>query len=169
MGLSPNVTGAAMAANSVPHLLSLLWRLCPAGGRLSRIHIEHRDNTSLDIHFNYEHCQGRTEATLSLRQAPRQPRPAGYSIDGRSVRRVVEMPEYRQFFERSAADLNAVASATSQRVPLEDPLRLLLADFLARVGQSHCGDAVWQDDTLLERLAALRDIAAVVEQAFAGV
>jgi hypothetical protein len=157
----------------VPHALSLLYALCPPHGVVDRIRVEANDAkggvpTALTISFQYAHSAGRTNVAIDLCQMSQSPRPAGYSIDGRWVRRVVQMPDYDVFFIANDTSHSGRMSGTTlerpqRRMPITDPLRLLLSDFLRRVQQAEqgAGGEGQVDATLLERLSLLCTIYAV--------
>jgi hypothetical protein len=180
MLLCPAQTGFDMISNSVPHALSLLYALCPPGGMLERLRVHSNDArdgvpTALTISFQYAHSLGRTNVSIDLCQMAQSPRPAGYSIEGLWVRRSVEMPDYRLSFvasesPRVAARLEESSSHRPvRRLPITDPLQMLLADFLKRVQRAQAGVAADQTDpTLLERLSTLRAIYAVARTALAN-
>jgi hypothetical protein len=158
--------------------LSLLYALCPPGGLVERLRVQSNDvrdglPTAMTISFQYTHNVGRTNVSIDLCQMPQSPRPAGYSIDGRWVRRAVEMPDYR--LSLVAGEHGQIARAEEsrarpvRRMTITDPLRLLLADFLKRVERAEQAGAaaVQVDSTLLERLSLLRTIYAVARTALA--
>ncbi len=132
--LSPDASGAAMIPNSLPHAISLLLALAPSGGQARDIRCtptrrEAGKTTAAWVEFDYVWPTGLTRTQVELRRTGQQPRPAAYRIDGDEARRVIETPDYQQFFARGKASRDGGASV---RVELEDPLRLLLADFMKR-------------------------------------
>jgi hypothetical protein len=160
-----------MLPHSLPHALSQLLALCPAGGRAVRTQVavhERQENvaTALTLDFDYLHARGATAVSVDLCQVPQQPRPAGYAINGLSVRRVVEMPRYEMFFAAPDSPLQwgksrlPLEDRAPRRLRIEDPLRLLLAEFLARVRQAATGDvcAAGDEGALVSKLQLLRDI-----------
>lgn len=175
MRLSPSMAGAEMIPNAVPHLLSLVWRLCPAGGEIEQIEVEgdRATQAAIDVRFEYRHSAGATQVSLALRQTLSQPRMAAYAIDGRGARRVVEMNPYRFWLEATdELDWNEVDSGSSnrlrRRVPMPDPLALLVADFAEQMDRCRRGGECCPDSTLVERQRALGMIAAAAERTFAS-
>lgn len=142
MRLSPVSTGLKRLADCLPHPLSMLQTLQP-GGSLWDIEY-HGDAERLSVRFQYGKLAAPVAVHVRLERCDNAPRPAGYAINGRAVRRRVELPAYAQFFE-----------AESGSCRLEDPLKLQLESFLQAVQ----GKPVAQPDPvhrlrLLETLAA---------------
>jgi hypothetical protein len=163
--LSPSDPRPEMIPSALPHALSLLFALAPGGGRVERLEVLPRESrndavTAADVHLDYRHRDGVTHVNVLLRHAASQPRPAGYVIDGYAGWRHVRMPSYEMWL---ATD--AIADSAVRRVPLEDPLRLLLADFLNRCNQASAGADFKKDRTILQRLAILRDAYRIAEHA----
>ena len=137
--LAPAETGLAMIPSALPHVLSLLLALTPGGGAARAIKVACRDSAAqMSLAFDYLHHEGVTHVSCLFRQALEQPRPAGYAINGHGARRVIDMRDYSMALE-STVDIFAAAAAinhgpeTARRLPIEDPLVLLLRDFLARI------------------------------------
>jgi hypothetical protein len=150
-----------MIVGGAPHALSLLYSLCPPQGRVERLRVQANDArdgvaTALTVSFQYSHSLGRTSMSIDLCHMPQSPRPAGYTIDGRSV-----------FVARDAIGRGG---DNPLRMPIGDPLKLLLAEFQKRVtaADQGIGAASQADATLLERLGLLRTIEAVARTALAG-
>ncbi|MSQ97204.1 MAG: Gfo/Idh/MocA family oxidoreductase [Gemmataceae bacterium] len=167
MLLAPAEDGPGMIPNAMPHVLSLLLACVPTGGRMESPRIQRPAAGRLDVKFDYVHAAGRTSVQGWFIQAARQPRPAGYAINGCTVRRTIRMPDYAMFLETGCQGLSAIAqggpelvvtAATAdsgeivQRAPLEDPLRLLLADFISRC---NAGTAPGVDPALLDNVRLL--------------
>lgn len=146
--LCPGVTGPDMIPNALPHVLSLMLALAPSDGEARGIQSTWlRPETELAVAFDYLHSRGALQVSAVFRHAPRQPRPAAIEIDGRLAHRIIEPPDYQMFLERSDG---------SARLALEDPLRLLLADFLNRC---HKAQAPLPENPIL--LKSLRTLKAV--------
>ncbi|MCE9553827.1 MAG: Gfo/Idh/MocA family oxidoreductase [Planctomycetes bacterium] len=177
MLLAPAEDGPGMIPNAMPHVLSLLLSCVPTGGRMERPRMERPVAGRLNVKFDYVHTAGHTSVQAWFIQAPRQPRPAGYAINDCTVRRTIRMSDYAMFLEMGDQRLSeiarggpelAVSAATAdsdeklQRVPLEDPLRLLLADFISRC---RAGNARGVDPALLDNVRLLDALyAAAVDQ-----
>ena len=161
MLLCPASPGVDMIPRAVPHALSLLLALCPAGGSAHEIcvepgggHAEAATATAVTVSFEYVHRLGRTQVSIELCQVRQQPRPAGYMLDGRWVRRMIDMPGYALYF--AAGEEQPV-----RRIRIEDPLRLLLSEFLRRLEIAQASGSAkpeFADESILERLALLNDI-----------
>jgi hypothetical protein len=143
MLLCPGSRGAAMIPNALPHVLSLLLAVAPAGGEAREILVratgpDPAPDSQIEVSFDYEHGRRATAVRAVFRQASRQPRPAGYAIDGRAVRRVIDPTDYSMRF-RQTDDLFAASDPpdTARWVGLPDPLPLLLGDFLRRIVESN--------------------------------
>ncbi len=170
MLLSPDALGPEMIPNSLPHALSLLAALTPREYgthevRAREIGVEFGEidgvpGAAAEVRFSYDHAQGATRVALTMQRTAEQPRPAGYQIDGRWAFRRIEMPEYRMWLEHRHVGLTARSSpaARSPAVPLDDPLVLLLADFLKRCERPSTSADVYTDGTILDRLAILRNV-----------
>jgi len=172
MLMAPNEDGLAMIPNAMPHVLSILLACAPTGGELENVRVEAPERGRLDVAFDYVAESDRTEVQAWLIQAPRQPRPAGYAINGSSVRRTIRMADYAMFLEAGGPDLGSIARRGAEaavaaalvgsedggeRVSLEDPLRLLLADFISRCqygGETGVDPALLDNVRLLDALSA---------------
>jgi predicted dehydrogenase len=119
MRLSPATRGAArMIADSLPHPLSVLRALAgPGAVRLRAIEVPSEDEAR--VRFAWEHARGAIEAEVVLVRVPEQPRPAWIEIDGRRAEREVRLADYAM-----------ALVGERKRVPLEDPLGLLVGDFV---------------------------------------
>ncbi|GEM_PF-1583944 len=141
--LAPSCTGVEMIPHAFTHALSLLQAVSSAQGRILHLDVRPRADAAgtvrgWDIAFLYGHAQGSTVFRTRLVHQPRQPRQAGYAIDLQWVRRRILWPQYRQYLEpghpeQAPAPLSGPPGA--QAVELEDPLSLLVADFLRRCKQ----------------------------------
>ncbi len=123
MWLSPVSRGTPMVVDAAPHLFSMLQALL-GPGRLQDIDTEFQDLPGLGaraqlITLNYIHDQGQTDVTFKLRHCPEMPRPAGYDINGASVERHIEPPNYMISFENEG-----------KRVPVRDPLAVCVEHFV---------------------------------------
>ena len=131
MRLSPISTGADMAPDAVPHFLSML-RALAGNVSIDQIDVTFTDGDPrrLRITTDVAHPKGRMKAILNLQTCPNRPRPAWYAINGDRADREIEQPGYRQYLR----------AATGRR-PLQDPLCLLVRDFLADVAANRPTDA----------------------------
>jgi hypothetical protein len=143
MLLCPGSRGAVMIPNAMPHVLSLLSAMTPAGGEARDILVratgpDQAPDSQIEITFDYVHGRRATAVRAVFRQATQQPRPAGYAIDGRAVRRLIDPTDYSMCF-RETDDLFALSDPpdTARSVPLPDPMPLLLGNFLRRISESN--------------------------------
>jgi len=162
----------------MPHVLSMLLSCVPGSGRIEKPLVERPAAGRLDLSFDYVHTAGRTSVRSWLVQAARQPRPAGYAINGCTVQRTIRMADYAMFLETGGQELSAIARGgpalaatavlagpgrTQTQALLEDPLRLLLADFISRGGAGR--NAAGADTALLDNVRLLDELyAAAAEQ-----
>ena len=121
MLLGPASSGINMVIDSLPHVLSMVHCLTGVGEVLnSRAAYKNPDH--LTVSFDYRHAKGCLEVTVDLIQSPESPRPAGYGINGHTVRRSIQLPEYQVIFTGESEKQVAVAD------PLEKRVRNYLAD-----------------------------------------
>ena len=150
MLMGPIRVGPAMVLDAAPHPLSMLQSLL-GRGVISDVRAEylHDRQPELCLDFSYEHPAGVTAVSCRFRQCETAPRPASYSINGREVVRSIQMPSYKLEFR-----------GAGRTIPLEDPLILLVREFLhnvangAPVERQHLLDAVEALEPLLD--AAVR-------------
>jgi hypothetical protein len=126
MRLSPGSRGKDMVPDAAPHAISMLARLAgPGVVAAPAVEAVTPDASDLRLSFSYRPAKkGSPTAAVSLRLSTceRPPRPAGYSINGRQVDRRIDLEGYNLYFENA-----------ERGIPLEDPLKLLVADFLKQV------------------------------------
>jgi hypothetical protein len=169
MLLAPAEDGFEMIPNALPHVLSMLSALAPEGGHVEQIEFERPGLGRMNIRFLYRHETGTVEVSAHLLQAPQQPRPAGYAINDCAVIRRIDLPSYQMFFEKSARGLsesdsphqdvspqNTAAGPRDHWFAVEDPLRLLLADFIRRLEEPQTYSS--PDPHLLEGVRMLDEI-----------
>jgi predicted dehydrogenase len=125
MRLSPRSRGDEMLPDALPHALSLLHAVLPdEDARVedaSRTLLDERGEAT-EVRFVWRAGGAAVEASVTLCTCDRPPRPASYAFDGHEARREVDLDGYRMTF---------VAGAT--RLPLPDPMRLLVDRVLATV------------------------------------
>jgi hypothetical protein len=142
MLLAPAVDGLEMIPNALPHVLSMLLACAPAGGSVENFRCDRSRADRINVSFDYVHATGSVAVSSQSLYCPEQPRPAGYAINGSTVVRTVRLSDYAIFLTPVASPL-LVAGAPGSSAPessgpdssairLEDPLRLLLADFISR-------------------------------------
>jgi hypothetical protein len=183
--LSPDACGAEMVPAALPHALSLLLAVAPAGGEARQMEVLPREVeagqvVAARVQLAYEHSLGVTELITYLRRVAAPPRPAAYALDGLTVHRVLEMPQYQWYLETGSSPrrLRGTRDAAPRKLAIEDPLRTLLADFLRRCQAPSAGPSAngplgggpvpgepvpggRLDASLLDALAILRDVYAI--------
>jgi hypothetical protein len=103
-----------------------------------------------------------------MHQMEAQPRPASYAIDGAAVLRRVDPASYAISFE-TAETLEdghagqAGGKGQTRRLPMTDPMVLLLEDFLRRMENAQRPQPA--NPILIQSLALLRDVHAAAVQA----
>lgn len=156
MRLQPASRGVQMLGDSVPHVLSLIQALLPGrAGRIERLGFSGggTDSDRLDLGFRFVSGERELEVAIELRRSDRRPREAALEIDGRRAERLVAPEGYRLSF-----------AADGRRVPLPDPLTLLIADFVAALpapGQQATGS---RSREIAERMELLGRIVTAFEQ-----
>ena len=142
--LAPSCKGLEMIPHALTHALSLLQAVTAAEGRILHLDVRPRHDAAgeicgWDIAFVYVHHRGLTVFRTQLVQEPRQPRRAGYAIDLQWVRRRIAWPQYDLYLEpghpEQAPAAWSSAPKTTCAVRLDDPLELLVRDFLHRCCQ----------------------------------
>jgi len=123
MWMGPTGRGAAMLGEALSHPLSLLEALFPGaeeGPQAPRFSTLEPDARTLDVSFRFRDGARAIDVVVKLTSTPRQPRPAGYALDGLRAERRVRMQDYALSFEDGG-----------RRVPVPDPMESLVRDFVA--------------------------------------
>lgn len=123
MTLSPIRSGLDMILDSAPHPLSMLRQLL-GYGRVASPHARFigAGHRHLELDFEYRHGAGTAAVNFTASVCSAPPRPASYAINGARIEREIALPEYRVAFV-----------GDGRRVAAEDPLQLLVTDFLNKV------------------------------------
>ena len=130
MTLSPIRSGLDMILDSAPHPLSMLRQLLGYGTVASpRARFFGADHHKLELDFEYRHGAGTTAVYFTTSVCREPPRPASYAINGARIEREIALPEYRMEFV-----------GDGRRVAIEDPVRLLVTDFLDKVNTRCAAD-----------------------------
>jgi hypothetical protein len=151
MELQPASRGLRSLADSMPHPLSLLQALVPgAEARIEDVWFSTRDPASATqtVRFRYRSEGHVVESEVRLEQNETPPRRAAYALDGRRARRLVSPQDYRLSF----VDAN-------RSVPVPDPLSLLIADFVAALGDTPGEGRRTRGREISQRMQLLADIA----------
>ncbi len=146
MRLSPVSTGKEMLGDAMPHALSLLQALAPSASvTIEAIGYSTRqiDAADLTVTFRYHAGEHVVNTEVRLVQSKSQPREAGYAVNGHWVRRTVQMADYAIRFEDGA-----------RRVPVPDPLGLLVADFARDLASEAEADGLGSRQ-IVQRMALL--------------
>ena len=150
MELSPIAPGRGMILDAAPHLLSMLQSLVGLGEiRAPRLRFRDRTQRELEVDFDYHHTAGAASVAFRASVCVGRPRPACYVINGFRVDRGGKLPEYEIYF-----------SGGGRRVRLEDPLELLVKDFLEKVEAGATADrgALIHSITALEELYCTEEL-----------
>lgn len=127
MFLAPSGVGTAMIVDSLPHPLSMLFRIAGPGSP-ENISITYRLSggfAEMDLSFVFRHARGAIDSLVHLKTETHRPRTAWFAINGKRVDREIRGPGYR-FSLRAAAD----AKGTPRSIDTEDPMRLQIRAFL---------------------------------------
>jgi predicted dehydrogenase len=119
MELQPASRGLQAIGDSLPHVVSMLQALCPGTGTVAAARFE-EDGDALTVRFRYEFDGGTCDVHVRLLRTDDHPRRAAVIVDGRRADRLVSGAAYQLSF-----------AADDRSVPLEDPLTLLVNDFVA--------------------------------------
>ena len=123
MELAPSRPGPAMVLDAAPHLLSMLVALA-GDGTISSPSAHWRGDRNLTLKFTWDVGTSTppVAASFELTTCERPPRPAGYAVNGHRARREILLPQYDMIF-----------TDAGRQIRVEDPLKLLVADFLLQV------------------------------------
>ena len=152
MRLQPAGPGAKMLADSLPHPLSLLQRLRPGNDpQVTDISISPPAPEASRVEVRFRYRVGGSEIACEVELSPTQshPREVALAIDGRHATRRVSAPDYALSFvdgERS--------------VPLEDPMTLLVADFVATLQRGADQTARERHREIVDRMTLLDQLRA---------
>jgi predicted dehydrogenase len=145
MLMQPASAGVQAFGDSLSHPLSLLQTLVPGEGpSLVDLHFAVVDPARGEQTVAFRYCTDRWSVRVDVRLTPASafPREAAFALDGRLARRRVESKGYRLSF----------ASDDGQSVPLDDPMTLLIADF---VGELEGARSPAKSRGIAERMAFL--------------
>ena len=120
MVLGPASSGINMVIDALPHVLSMVHCLTEVGEVLNP-RAAYKSSEHLTVFFDYLHDKGRLEVGVDLVQTPESPRPAGYAINSRPVRRSIQLPQYQMMF----------TGESEQQVAVADPLKKRVRNYLA--------------------------------------
>jgi hypothetical protein len=152
MILSPVCHGEAMIPDAVPHVWSLLYALA-GNGEVQDTAASYPDGSDQNmlLQFRYRHTAGDAAVSCRFVTTPERPRPAAYAINGKWIHRRIQLPEYEMHFE-----------CDGRTVRPEDPLKLLVRDFVCRVtaGDSTNVPKLVAAMMTLEAVVASRGVAA---------
>lgn len=146
MWLAPMTTGADAVVDAGSHLISMLQALLGPGDLLD-ITSTTLAGDDLELSARYAHAAGTTAVELQLRRCAAPPRPAGYALNDRAAERRIELPSYRFTFE-----------AAGRTVPLGDPLRASVEDFVRSIATARRPDRA----TLMAGMTQLQALVAAV-------
>jgi predicted dehydrogenase len=150
MTMQPASAGLQALGDSLPHGLSLLQALIPGEDAVLediRLELEDPDAWIVRLAFRYRTRDWSTQAEVRLVPSAVSPRTAAYALDGRRANRCVSGDDYQLSF--AAEDGRAVA--------LDDPMTLLLADFVAALSGRSDGR---QRTDIRERMGLLAQLVA---------
>ena len=155
MNLQPANPGLDRLGDSVPHALSLLQALTPGPGRVEDVRVSGvaGDAPALELAFSHLTETSRTETRLCLRHADTLPRQMSFAIDGRTARRVVD------------ADYTIAFTDGDHSVSVEDPLPLLIDDFVHEIPAERRAPVASRAREIEERMAMLSELVLGYERA----
>lgn len=125
MLLSPVSSGWRMMLDAAPHGLSMLNELV-GPGEIDDIIVQHPndDPTWMQTSFNYKHGAGKTKVILEFKRCLESPRPAGFIINTKGIRREITLPSYNISFHSG-----------DRRIAVQDPLRSKIDEFVSRLSR----------------------------------
>lgn len=130
----------AMLGDSLPHPLSLLQALAPGPAAIADLRFEALAPGALRLAFAWQTPAARVAVEISLVTQEQPPRVAAYAVNGRWAERRIRAEDYALRFADGARE-----------VPVPDPLRALLADFVKEPSRPPAGES-GERMALLERI-----------------
>jgi hypothetical protein len=109
-----------MVIDSLPHVLSMVHCLTGIGDVQNPRAIA-KNSEHQTVSFEYLHATGCLDVSVDLILTPESPRPAGYAINGYTVRRSIELAEYQMMF----------SGESGKPIAVEDPLEKRVRNYLA--------------------------------------
>lgn len=141
MRLSPaSYDPRAMLGDALPHPLSLLQALAPGPAEVAGVRFEAPARGSLRLAFTWRSPGSQVEVEIALVTQERPPREAAYAVNGRWAERRIRLEDYALRFANGPRE-----------VPVPDPLRALLADFVKEPSRPPAGES-GERMALLERI-----------------
>jgi predicted dehydrogenase len=141
MRLSPaSYEPRAMLGDSLPHPLSLLQALAPGPAEIRDIRFEAAERGLLQVACEWRTAGSRIEVSITLVTQERPPREAAYAVNGLWAERRIGAVDYALRFADGPRE-----------VPVPDPLRALLADFVKEPARPPGGES-GERMALLERI-----------------
>ncbi len=129
----------AMLGDAIPHPLSLLQALAPGPARVAGIRFDAAERGLVSLAFEWQAAGAQVEVAITLVTQLRPPREAGYAVNQLWAERILGS-DYAMHFGNGP-----------RQVPVPDPLRALLADFLADPTRAPTGES-GERMALLERI-----------------
>jgi predicted dehydrogenase len=126
MLMQPASAGLQAFGDSLPHTLSLLQALVPGEAPTlvdPRFAVADPEQGNQTVTFRYRTDRWSARVEVRLKPTDASPREAAFALDGRLARRRVDGQSYQLSF----------ASDDDRSVPLEDPMTLLIADFVGEL------------------------------------
>jgi predicted dehydrogenase len=157
MLLQPAGRGVQMLADSLPHPLSLLQALAPGPSpSLGDVRFSSTDPEAASVFVRFVYRAGHVEVQteVELRPTEAHPRETRIEIDGRPARRLVSPHDYRLTFD-----------AGGRAVALDDPLALLVSDFVSELQRDVGERSALRGREIIERMSLLEEIVAAYERA----
>jgi predicted dehydrogenase len=151
MQLQPASRGLPAIADSLSHPLSLLQALVPgAEPAIDELRCEPdpRGVPGLTLRFRYRSGGTTCAVGVELRYSEELPRRAALEIDGHLAERVVAAETYRLSF-----------AASDRIIAIDDPLSILVADFVARLRAPDEADRRSRARDIEQRMRLLAEIA----------
>jgi predicted dehydrogenase len=151
MELQPASHGLGALGDSLPHPLSLLQVLVPGDAPAVeefRAEPHPGPDPRLTLQFRYRSGGRSCDVVVVLWYSDLVPRRAALAIDGRSASRVVIPKTYQLSF-----------AASGRTVPIDDPLSILVADFVARLRASDEADRRSRARDIDQRMRLLAELA----------
>ncbi len=147
MRLSPSTREPRqMLGDSLSHPLSLLQALAPGPSEVADVRFPRLAPGSLELAFVWQALGGAVAVEIEFVTREQPPREAGYGVNGRWAERRIRASDYAFTFHDAGRE-----------VPVPDPLRTLLRDFVAepsRLPGGEIGARMAHLETILDALAA---------------